>query len=95
MAWLPCKSLFFGRLYVLEHYRGLDFAVPSAGDGGLWEAYGAWLRHCVNLPYVQSTLPDKERYLAHVAKYAEAKARSKVGNAVRRGAKAHDYDDGD
>ena len=28
-----------------------------------------------------------------VKKYAEGKARSKVGNAVRRGASAHEYDD--
>lgn len=29
----------------------------------------------------------------HVKKYAEGKARSKVGNAVRRGVSAHEYDD--
>ncbi len=42
---------------------------------------------------VARTLPDKDRYVAHVAKYAHGKARSKVGNAVRRGAAAHDDDD--
>ena len=36
---------------------------------------------------------NKDRYLKHVAKYAEGKARSKVGNAVRRGKAAHEYDD--
>ena len=30
---------------------------------------------------------------SQVAKYANNQARSKVGNAVRRGAAAHDYDD--
>ena len=45
------------------------------------------------LPCVARTLPDKKRYLTHVKKYAEGKARSKVGNAVRRGASAHEYDD--
>ena len=81
------------RLYVLEHYRGADFALPSDGEGGLWEWYHGWLARATALPYVARTLPDKERYLHHVAKYAEGKARSKVGNAVRRGKAAHDYDD--
>jgi len=52
-----------------------------------------WLDRATSLDYVAPTLPGKERYLAHVAKYAEGKARSKVGNAVRRGVAAHDYDD--
>ena len=63
------------------------------GEGGLWEKYGAWLARMSALPSVAPTLPDKERYLQHVKKYAEGKARSKVGNAGRRGASAHDYDD--
>ena len=79
------------RLYALEHYRG--FKVPRSGEGGLWERYHAWLERAIALPYVASTLPEKQRYLEHVAKYAEGKARSKVGNAVRRGAAAHEYDD--
>ena len=114
------------RLYVLEHYRGKDFALPTSGEGGLWEKYHAWLDRATALPYVARTLPDKDRYLLHVSrtrtrtrthahaspyrlrsrcpltpphsprqvkKYAEGKARSKVGNAVRRGASAHEYDD--
>ena len=36
---------------------------------------------------------DRERYLRHVNKYASGKARSKVGNAVRRGVAAHEYKD--
>ena len=43
---------------------------------------------------------DKERHIDWTARarafdtvVAEAKARSKVGNAVRRGAAAHEYDD--
>ena len=67
--------------------------MPAAGEGGLWEKYGAWLARMSALPSVAPTLPDKERYLQHVKKYAEGKARSKVSNAVRRGASAHDYDD--
>ena len=81
------------RLYVLEHYRGAAFALPTHGEGGLWEWYHGWLRRATSLPYVAPTLPDKARYLEHVKKYAEGKARSKVGNAVRRGASAHEYDD--
>jgi len=81
------------RLYVLEHYRGAHFGVPSTGEDGLWDEYQAWLARCVALPQVARTLPDKARYLEHVKKYAEGKARSKVGNAVRRGVEAHQYDD--
>lgn len=81
------------RLYVLEHYRGPEFALPTSGEGGLWEWYHGWLARATALPYVAKTLPDKERYLHHVRKYAEGKARSKVGNAVRRGVSAHEYDD--
>ena len=79
------------RLYVFEHYRG--FKVPTEGEDGLWEKYQAWLARATSLASVKGTLPDKAKYLKHVAKYAEGKARSKVGNAVRRGASAHDYDD--
>jgi len=78
------------RLYVLEHYRGADFAIPTGGD---WARYHRWLDAAVALPSVARTLPDKDRYLVHVGKYANNQARSKVGNAVRRGAAAHDYDD--
>ena len=81
------------RLYVLEHYRGASFAVPTAGGDGVWAAYDEWLRACLSLPNVACTLPDRERYLQHVKKYAEGKARSKVGNAVRRGVAAHEYSD--
>lgn len=81
------------RLYVLEHYRGPSFALPLSGEGGLWARYHGWLERACSLPYVARTLPDKQRYLTHVKKYAEGKARSKVGNAVRRGVSAHEYDD--
>lgn len=81
------------RLYVLEHYRGKDFALPSPDESAAWKKYHAWLERATALPYVARTLPDKDRYLLHVKKYAEGKARSKVGNAVRRGASAHEYDD--
>jgi len=86
------------RLYVLEHYRGTEFALPTEGEGGLWQKYQRWLQHATATASVARTLPDKARYLRHVAKYAEGKARSKVGNAVRRGVSAHEYDhtvDGD
>lgn len=55
--------------------------------------YHNWLEAMVALPQVARTLPDKDRYLEHVAKYANASARSKVADAVRRGASAHEIDD--
>ena len=69
------------------------FSVPTHCEDGLWEKYQAWLARATALEYVKATLPDRARYIKHVAKYAEGKARSKVGNAVRRGASAHEYDD--
>jgi glutathione S-transferase len=56
------------RLYVLEHYRGKEFALPTSGEGGLWEKYHAWLDRATALPYVARTLPDKDRYLLHVSR---------------------------
>lgn len=76
------------RLYVLDHYR--DFAVPT--DEPWSDKYHAWLAAATALPSVAKTLPDKDRYLKHVDKYASGAARSKVGNAVRRGKEAHEYD---
>ena len=79
------------RLYALEHYRGSAFRVPN--ESGWSERYWAWLQRCEALPQVQKTLPDRERYITHVEKYASGRARSKVGNAGRRGKSAHDYAD--
>lgn len=81
------------RLYALEHYRGPEFALPTTGENGLWERVHAWLDGMAALDFVAKTLPGRERYIKHVAKYAHGAARSKVGNAVKRGVSAHDYDD--
>lgn len=72
------------RFYVLDHYRG--FRLPPN------DPYDKWLATCLDLPGIRSTLPDKDRYLSHIAKYASGRARSKVANAVRRGKSAHEYD---
>ncbi|KAJ1636796.1 glutathione S-transferase [Pavlovales sp. CCMP2436] len=80
------------RFYVLEHYRGSDFAIPRDGD---LLYYHRWLERCLELPAVQSSCPDKEKYLEHIKKYATNSARSKVANAVRRGAQAHEYGEND
>ena len=79
------------RLYVLDHYRG--FKVPPRTENRVWADYHAWLDRVELLDSVQKTLPDKEKYLIHVEKYASGRARSKVGNAVRRGKNALAYDD--
>eukprot|EP00040_Diaphanoeca_grandis_P024805 m.136808 g.136808 ORF g.136808 m.136808 type:complete len:285 (-) comp29881_c0_seq1:62-916(-) len=81
------------RLYAIEHYRGREFALPTSSEDGLWQRYHAWLQRMSSLPSVKKTLPGKERYIQHVGKYANAQARSKIGNAVKRGVAAHDYDD--
>lgn len=79
------------RYYVFEHYRGADYVIPE--DDPELAAYHEWFNHVMDLPSVARTLPDKERYLEHIGKYADSSARSKVANAVRRGVAAHDLDD--
>lgn len=76
------------RYYVLEHYRG--FVIPKTPE---LDAYHRWYDYVMELDSVKRTLPDKERYLEHIFKYADGSARSKVANAVRRGVAAHDIDD--
>jgi glutathione S-transferase len=45
------------------------------------------------LPHVKKTCPPWDDYLAHIGRYADGSARSKVANAVRDGRDAHQYDD--
>lgn len=78
------------RYYVFEHYRGPEYAIPHTKK---LEAYHEWYDHVMNLESVKRTLPEKDRYLEHIGKYADGSARSKVANAVRRGVAAHDLDD--
>lgn len=84
------------RYYVFDHYRGDDFVVDSEerrkNDPSL-KAYFEWFDYIMDLDSVKRTLPEKERYLEHIGKYADASARSKVANAVRRGVQAHELDD--
>ncbi len=84
LALLPWAA----RFYVLEHYR--DFQIP---DEGPLRGYHEWLRAALAVDYVGKTLPDRERYLEHIGRYADASARSKVANAVRSGRTADAYDD--
>jgi len=79
------------RYYVFEKYRGSEFVIPR--DDTSLSAYTEWYDHVMALPQVVRTLPDKERYLEHIAKYATSSARSKVANAVRRGVAAHELHD--
>lgn len=78
------------RFYVFETYRGPDFKIPETSE---LEPYHTWYDHVMNLDSVKRTLPEKDRYLEHIMKYADGSARSKVANAVRRGVAAHELDD--
>lgn len=79
------------RYFVFEHYRGKDYVVPK--DDPSLAAYHRWYDYVMELDSVKRTLPDKDRYLEHIGKYADSSARSKVANAVRRGVAAHELDD--
>jgi glutathione S-transferase len=80
------------RYYVFETYRGPEFAISRDTHPQL-EPYFLWYDTVMNMESVQRTLPDPQRYLQHIAKYADGSARSKVANAVRRGVAAHEFDD--
>lgn len=75
---------------MFEEYRGVDYKIPQTKE---LEPYHEWYDHVMNLDSVKRTLPDKDRYLEHIGKYADGSARSKVANAVRRGVAAHEFDD--
>lgn len=78
------------RYYVFEEYRGPEYTIPRTNE---LEPYHEWFDYVMNLDSVKRTLPDKDRYLEHIGKYADGSARSKVANAVRRGVAAHEFDD--
>lgn len=78
------------RFYVFEHYRGPEYVIPQTKE---LEPYHEWFETVTSRESVQRTLPDKDRYLDHIMKYADGSARSKVANAVRRGVAAHELDD--
>jgi hypothetical protein len=67
------------RYYVFQHYRGKDFVVPR--DDPSLAAFHRWRDAAVALPQVARTIPDHDRYLEHIGKYADASARSKVRRA--------------
>ena len=80
------------RYYVFEHYRGEKYVITPELYPEL-QPYFDWYDHVMEVDAVKRTLPDKDRYLEHIGKYADSSARSKVANAVRRGVSAHELDD--
>ena len=78
---------------MLAHHHGDAFSLePGSCDWAGAARFRRWLDAAAALPAVAETTPGRERYAHHATKYASGKARSKAGNAVRRGAAAHDYD---
>ena len=77
--------------YILEHYRGPEFAIPS--DDPKLEAYYEWCRAVFAQPCVKSTLAEKDPLIVVYKRYADGSAKSKVGEAVMKGKAAHDLDD--
>ena len=80
------------RYYALDHYRSGfghgDFRIPK--DDPSLAAFHRWCEASFSLPSVESTIPDHQRYIDHVVKYADGSAQSKVGDAVRAGRPAHE-----
>jgi glutathione S-transferase len=78
------------RLPVFEHYRGKEFVIPRNSPG--LRKYHVWLANMHGDEKVKRTCPPWDEYLAHIGRYADGSARSKVANAVRDGRDAHEYD---
>ena len=71
------------RYYALHHYRGDDYAIPT--DDPSLERFHVWLDAMSNVPSVAATIPERDRYIAHVKKYADGDAKSKVHACARVG----------
>ena len=79
------------RLYLLEHYRGEAFRVPTAEEDVSLAPYHEWAEHVLAHPSVVPTLADRERLVSVYARYADGSAHSKVADAVRAGKAAHEH----
>lgn len=64
------------RYYVLPLYKGPEFAIPT--DDPSLAGYHEWLAAVQALPAVVDTVPDEAEYVAHIKKYADGVAQSKV-----------------
>ena len=64
------------RYHVLPLYKGPEFAI-STDDSSL-AGYHEWLAAVQALPAVVDTVPDEAEYVAHIKKYADGVAQSKV-----------------
>ena len=75
------------RLYVLEEFRGfkLDLDLPWVKKYLHWKQ-----RMEQEVTGVKDTLPDRKELLKSYERYADASAKSLVGDAVRAGKEAHD-----
>ena len=96
------------RLYVLEHYRGfavprdrpwsarylewLDAATALPAVERTLPDRDRYLKHVEKRPPASFLFRPRPRTVGRVYRYASGAARSKVGNAVRRGKEAHEYD---
>ena len=83
------------RYYVFRHYRGEEFDIRRGKEHQGFDLgpFHDWMDAMMGRDSVVRTLPDRDRYLEHIGKYADGSARSKVAEAVRRGVSAHEYDD--
>lgn len=72
---------------ILEFYRGPDFSIRKEEFGGLFR----WLEACLSLESVQSTLADRAALTDTYKRYSDGTAETKVADAVRAGAAAHEH----
>lgn len=79
------------RMYILEHFRGPQFKVPSSNEDPSLARYHQWYEHVSALPAVQTTIANKTELLRVYERYADGSAHSKVADAVRSGKAAHEH----
>merc|ERR1712129_350891 len=76
---------------LIETFRGWSLDLEPAAEQKL----DAWRMAMLSLPSVKATLAEPERLRASYVRYAEGTAMSKVAEAVRQGASAHEEKDFD
>ena len=77
------------RLYIIEHFKGLRLPERTEEEVALKRKLTAWQQKMESLPSVHRTLADSDELTKLYNRYADGTAKSKVGDAVRKGKEAH------
>ena len=85
-----CVFPFVHRLYIVEHYKGLQLPDRTAQERKVKQKIDRWRTKMEARPSVRPTLASPEDLIPIYRRYADGTAKSKVGDSVRQGKQAHD-----